>query len=229
MATLEKETDLYAPVKDLLEREGYLVRAEVGDCDVMGKKDGECVVVELKLRLNLEVVCQAALRQKIADCVYIAAPGPKKASLKKWQNTCHVLRRLSIGLITVKDGKAKVTFPAKPLDVGASRARARGKKQSLEEEFSGRHGDENVGGTNGKIVTVYREKALLIAGVIERCGTVALSDLSALTGNPKAREIIRHNYYGWFETSEETVTLSEAGRRGVGEYRALTDRLIKDI
>ena len=75
------ETDLYMPVKTLFENMGYSVKAEVLDADVLAVKDGETVAIELKLSLNLDVIVQAALRQKVADKVYIAVPPAKRAAL----------------------------------------------------------------------------------------------------------------------------------------------------
>ena len=74
------ETDLYMPVKSLLESMGAVVKGEVGDIDIFGlMPDGRTVAVEMKLHLNLDVIIQAVLRQKVADSVYIAVPSPKKA------------------------------------------------------------------------------------------------------------------------------------------------------
>ncbi|MFK8016451.1 MAG: hypothetical protein AB8G17_13545, partial [Gammaproteobacteria bacterium] len=43
------ETDLYAPVKTLLEQQGYTVKGEIGKCDVVAVRGEEPpVIVELK-------------------------------------------------------------------------------------------------------------------------------------------------------------------------------------
>jgi hypothetical protein len=48
MAVLN-ETDLYVPVKKLLEEQGYTVRAEVDRCDLLAVRGGEPpAIVELK-------------------------------------------------------------------------------------------------------------------------------------------------------------------------------------
>ena len=53
MAVMEREQDLYAPVKALLEAQGYEVKGEVGAADVVAIRGGEApVVVELKLRFS---------------------------------------------------------------------------------------------------------------------------------------------------------------------------------
>ncbi len=221
------ETALYEPVKRLLTDLGYEVKAEVGDCDVFAvSHQGKTLAVELKLRLNLDVIVQAALRQKLADEVYIAVPSPRRADLKRRQNVSYVLRRLSIGLITVRPDGAKVTFPAKALDVRAALKRAEGKREALLREFSLRHGDENVGGTNGKIMTVYREQALLLAALCEQYGAIAKADAAALSGVSKARSIVEKNYYGWFREKDGSFTVTEAALTALSDYRALADRLL---
>ena len=58
MAALN-ETDLYAPVKRLLEEQGYTVRAEVDRWDLVAVRGGEPpVIVELKRRFALSLFCQ---------------------------------------------------------------------------------------------------------------------------------------------------------------------------
>ena len=81
MAALN-ETDLYAPVKRLLEEQGYTVRAEVDRCDLVAVRGGEPpVIVELKRRFALSLVYQGIERQRITDAVYlaVAAPSGRKA------------------------------------------------------------------------------------------------------------------------------------------------------
>jgi len=54
-----RETDLYPPVKAFLEGQGYDVKGEVSDCDVVGVRDeDELVVVELKTAFNLPLILQ---------------------------------------------------------------------------------------------------------------------------------------------------------------------------
>jgi hypothetical protein len=60
MAVLN-ETDLYAPVKKLLEEQGYTVRDEVDRCDLVALRSAEPrVIVELKRRFALSLVYQAS-------------------------------------------------------------------------------------------------------------------------------------------------------------------------
>ena len=54
---MNREQDLYPPVKALLERQGYAVKGEVGAADIVAVRDGDApVIVELKLRFTLSPV-----------------------------------------------------------------------------------------------------------------------------------------------------------------------------
>lgn len=222
------ETDLYNPVKNLLTEMGYSVKAEIMDADVFGVKGEETVAVELKLSLNLDVIVQAALRQKVADKVYIAVPPAKRASLKKRQNISHVLRRLEIGLITVREDEAKISFEAKAFDRKGAVSRAKKTKEKMMDEFTLRHGDENVGGTNGKTMTVYRERAILIAALSEKYGEIKLSDIPYLSGNPKAKSIIESNYYGWFIKNDKKYSITDKCRKELKSYAKLKKTLLAE-
>ena len=51
------EADLYEPIKRFLESQGYEVKGEVGDCDVVARRGDEApVIVELKTRFSLPLV-----------------------------------------------------------------------------------------------------------------------------------------------------------------------------
>ncbi|MEC9047807.1 MAG: hypothetical protein VYA51_07320, partial [Planctomycetota bacterium] len=67
------EADLYAPVKKFLEGQGYEVKGEIEDCDIVAvRADESPVVVELKVQLNLALILQAVDRLAVSDSVYIA-------------------------------------------------------------------------------------------------------------------------------------------------------------
>ena len=73
-----KETDLYAPVKAFFEQQGYEVKAEVTDCDLVAIRESDPpVIVELKLSLSLDLLMQGIERQRITDAVYVAVPAGK--------------------------------------------------------------------------------------------------------------------------------------------------------
>jgi hypothetical protein len=105
--SVSDETDLYAPVKKLLEHQGYTVRAEVDRCDLVAVRGGEPpVIVELKRRLALSLVYQGIERQRITDAVYlaVAAPTGRKAWAiwnRKRGAMLQLCRQLGLGLMTV--------------------------------------------------------------------------------------------------------------------------------
>ena len=71
--TGEPEIALYAPVKALLEGQGYEVKGEVLSCDVVGVRGDEPpVVVELKRTFSLALVYQGVDRLAMTDAVYLA-------------------------------------------------------------------------------------------------------------------------------------------------------------
>lgn len=70
-----RESDLYLPLKRLLESQDYEVKGEIQDCDVLAVRGHEDpVVVELKLSLNLDLILQAVERLSLTPKVYIGIP-----------------------------------------------------------------------------------------------------------------------------------------------------------
>ncbi|MBV6635790.1 MAG: hypothetical protein KI788_07795, partial [Mameliella sp.] len=108
---MERESDLYAPVKALLETQGYTVKGEVGAADLVALRDDEPpVIVELKLRITLSLYHQACARLSVSDHVYIAVPRPTGPSTRRaLKDNLAMCRRLGLGFITVRaDGTVEV-------------------------------------------------------------------------------------------------------------------------
>ncbi|MGE5631335.1 MAG: DUF2161 family putative PD-(D/E)XK-type phosphodiesterase [Caulobacteraceae bacterium] len=225
------EEDLYKPVLELLNEQGYTVRGEVGHCDVAAVKGEELVVIEMKKSLNLEVILQAALRQRMTDNVYVAVPKPGKDLFsKRWKNVCYLLKRLGLGLmlVSIKEGWsfAEVVFDPAPFDVKNSKSRSAKKKSSLLKEFDGRHGDFNKGGsTRKKIVTAYMEMAIHIACCLEKYGPMNAMKLKELgTDEKKTYAIVHNNHYGWFDkVSKGVYDINEDGKQAIREYPKLVE------
>lgn len=219
-----KETELYAPVKELLTGLGYEVRAEVKDMDVIGMKDSSFIAVELKTSLTLKLLLQATQRQKLAEQVYVAipAPGGRQRWSKSYKEAEHLLRRLELGLILVHfkgEPYAELVFDPKPCDRSAYLARNKKRRTAALREAAERHGDGNTGGTNGKLLTVYREKALLAAAFLAEKGELSVKELRELTLNENIQTMLRNNHYGWFEKARHGVyRLTEAGTKALEEY-----------
>ena len=214
-----KEEELYQPVREFLIDCGYEVQAEVCHCDVCGRKDDQVVVVELKRGLTIELLIQATQRQRIADCVYIAFPKPKKMMFtKKWSNIMHLIKRLELGLLLVSKSRGKTiveeALAPQPFDMARSRSASKKKKAALIKELDNRTSDLNIGGsTKKKLMTAYREEAISIARCLETNGTMKTNQfiLYGIDGK-RARELMYANHYGWFERVDKgTYQLTQKG------------------
>jgi len=215
------ETSLYEPVRDWLAARGYTVRAEVRHCDVVALRDGELVVIELKTALGLELLMQAARRQRYADSVYVAVPRP--ARRKRWRDTLHLLRRLELGLILVADSGVQIALHPVPL----RRQRRNGERRAVLTELAGRSGDYNRGGSSrATLVTAYRESALRIACALAEVGPSSPRRLRALGTCESTQRILYSNVYGWFErVAPGTYALSGPGQKALADYAELASRL----
>ena len=210
MADITKEVQLYEPVKRLLERNGYAVKAEVNDCDIAAFRGDELVVVELKLHFNLKVVYQAMERRSLTDRVYIAIPRPRRYNDKNTRMMLKLLKELGIGLIIV-GGAHIAQFVAEPLKSGV-KINGR-KKAQLIKEADGRNMDMNVGGsTRRKIITAYTEASVLALCHMEVYDTLNTARLKRFGYPDKIRNALRSNAYGWFEKVDRgTYAMSEKG------------------
>ena len=111
LAGVERERDLYAPLKAHLEALGYAVKGEVGPADLVAvRDDAPPVVVELKRTLSLKLYHQALARLSLTDHVYIAVPAPKGRQARRiLTDNTRMCRRLGLGFITVRpDGRVEV-------------------------------------------------------------------------------------------------------------------------
>ncbi len=218
-----QETDLYPPVKAFLEGQGYEVKAEITDCDLVAMRGQDApVVVELKLNLSLALLMQGIDRQAITDAVYIAVPARKGPRWRvQLRDAVKLCRRLGLGLISVRMGavRSKVEVHTDPGPYRPRKHKAR--KTALLREFSRRVGDPNKGGQSGRpIVTAYRQDALRIAHALHQEGPNRPALLARNLDVPKAASILQKDYYGWFERVERGVyTLRAKGVSAIGDYQ----------
>lgn len=221
------ETDLYKPIYDYLTDRGYTVRGEVKNCDITAIKNDELLIIELKRSFNLELLIQAAYRQRSADKVYVAVPYPKgKSRTKQWHGFCHLLKRLEVGLITIAFYKTKaplveVEFDPCPFE----RKKMTRHRTLILKEISGRTGDYNSGGCNKtKIMTAYRENALHIACCLEKHGQLSPKQLQNMGTGKKTTPILGKNYFGWFQKIKRgTYELSDYGKNALSQYLELAE------
>lgn len=217
-----KETDLYIPLKRFLESQGYEVKAEVMDCDALAVRgEEEPVVVELKLSLNLEVVLQAVDRLAMTSTVYIGVPARNRLVSRRRKKIIKLLRMLGLGLLLIDPG-AEAAGVTVLLDPGEYRPpKSKKRKARLLGEFAHRVGDPNLGGAARRrgLMTAYRQKALRIAGYLQEHGPGKPAELAKALEEPKARDILYRNVYGWFERVERGVyTLSPRGEREAPQW-----------
>ncbi|MEZ2222606.1 DUF2161 domain-containing phosphodiesterase [Rhizobium sp. RCC_161_2] len=198
------ETALYLPIKNFLEKAGYMVKGEIGNCDLVGLSDGEppvVVICELKLSFNLELVLQAVDRASASDEVWIvarvSAKGKGRESDRRFRDLC---RRLGFGMLAVSDSGLVdiIVSPAALMPRKNLRKRSR-----LVEEHRRRKGDPALGGsTRSPIMTAYRQQALACAAAIQG-GLQRPKDIRASA--PKAAQILQDNVYGWFERVDRGI------------------------
>lgn len=231
-----KETDLYIPVKELLEADGYNIKAEVFDADIAAIKGDELMIVELKTSLNMKLILQAVKRQRMTDNVYVAVPRPvyKKRFSKDIKEREYLLRRLSLGLIYVsfeaQHPYAVVKFPPAPFNMKISRGKTTKKTERLIKEHKGRSADYNSGGSvRTKLVTAYRENSLKIAFFLKEKDSMKTKELRDAGCPEKTADILYKNYYGWFEkVGRAEYRLSKSGEKAIVKYNKIIENIIND-
>lgn len=212
------ETSLYSPVKGFLEGLGFVVKGEIGGCDLVALSDHSppiVVICELKLKFNLELVLQGVDRMAVSDEVWLAAcmsaRGKGRESDTRFRNLC---RRLGFGLLGIlPSGEVQILItPAAPAPRRNPRRRSR-----LIEEHRRRRGDPVAGGgSRSPIMTAYRQEALSCAAALAD-GPKRPRDLKA--ERPNAPRILLNNVYGWFTRVDRGIyDLTDAGREALKRW-----------
>lgn len=220
------ERELYEPLRQHLTGCGFEVRSEVNKCDLVAKKPGLLVIVEMKRHLSFDLLEQAVERQSYADAVYVCIPKPPGFKEdKNWRSKLKVLKRLGLGLLLVsKTGTCQTVEEAlAPEQVTLPRTSVK-KRKSLDKEFDNRSLDLNIGGSHKvPLVTAYRESALFMVFLLNARGPMSSKSLRALGSHPKkTTAILNANYYGWFvKTEDKCYALTDAGRQAMIIYAPL--------
>ncbi|MFI5002223.1 MAG: DUF2161 domain-containing phosphodiesterase [Reyranellales bacterium] len=208
------ESDLYAPVKALLEGQGYNVKGEVRGCDVVAVRGKEPpVVVELKRAFGLGLVLQGVDRLALTDMVYLAVG----AWPKRMRDVKKLCRRLGLGLMIVAGERVDVLLDPMPY-LPRKNKRKVGRMLG---EHARRVGDPNRGGSSTKVpmMTAYRQEALRCAELLASKGPMSPKALRAATDAPRAASILSADYYGWFERIERGVyAITPGGRLGLQQF-----------
>lgn len=226
-----RETDLYAPIKAFLEAQGYSVKGEVSDCDVVAVRgDEEPVVVELKTAFTLQLVFQGLRRQTITDDVYVAfEAGGTGLWNRQYRDIVKLCRMLGLGLIAVRTDESAVEVH---LDPAPYRPRKnKGRRGMLLQEFKRRVGDPNEGGSSKRpIVTAYRQDALRCAWFLQECGPAKAAVVRVEAGVLLAPRILQRDVYGWFQRIERgTYALTPVGRRALVTYSDVVATLNSEV
>ncbi|WP_422035472.1 DUF2161 domain-containing phosphodiesterase [Reyranella sp.] len=218
-AAMTLESDLYAPVKVLLEGQGYVVKGEVRGCDVVGIRGAEPpVVVELKRTFGLGLVLQGVDRLALSELVYLAV-GQWPKQMKNVKKLC---RRLGLGFIVVASGKADVVLDPVPYTPRPNKRKA----GRLLGEHARRVGDPNLGGQamRAPLMTAYRQEALRCAELLAANGPMKVAALRESGRAPKAAQILQADVYGWFERVERGVyAITPKGRQGLAQFDRKAD------
>ena len=140
--------------------------------------------------------------QKVSDTVFIGIFRPKDLFSKSFQNKIYLLKRLGIGLIVVSKRTLDIEIVSEPIvsELSKYQVSNKDKRLNLSEEFQRRKIKNNVGGVHHtKLMTEYRENALMVLSALHKLGDVAKgSDVAKASGVSNATTILRANYYGWF-------------------------------
>ena len=210
------EVDLYGPIKQFLESQGYAVKGEIGACDIVAVRGDEGpVVVELKERLNLALRLQAVDRLRVSDAVYVAfriGKGHSASWRSRRKQVTSLLLRLGLGLLTVSASGSVVAV----LDPAPYRPRLdTGRRTRLLREFAERVGDPETGGsTSRQRLTAYRQDAVRCARELTNERVLKVSVIRERAEVSRAGPILRDNHYGWFERVKTGhYELSPSGRR----------------
>lgn len=230
------ETELYAPVKALLEAHGYAAKGEIRGCDIVAigpvPADGgepPMIIVEMKRSISLTAVLQAVDRFALTESVYLAVPAPEGAAgLTPYAPRLHRLcRRLGLGLIAVervgRRGEGAIAVPVlDPHPPGTGPRRSKARAALVRREHARRLGDPNRGGTPGgvRLITAYRQEALRCAVALRDAGggPLPVRAVREAASSEAAGRILYRNVYGWFEpVGRDRYRLTEAGARDLAQ------------
>lgn len=222
------EADLYEPIKEFLEAQGYEVKGEIGACDIVAVRGQDPpVVVELKERLGLALILQAVDRLAISDTVYVAfrvGKGYSASWRSRRKQVMGLLRRLGLGLLTVSRRGNVVPV----LDPAPYRPRSNvRRRERLLKEFAERVGDPEPGGSASRQrLTAYRQDALRCARELAEAGVLKVGVIRERAGVSRAGRILLDNHYGWFDRVKTGhYDLSPKGRKELVRWSEALERI----
>ena len=149
-------------------------------------------------------------------------PRSTKIINKEQKRINKLLRRLGIGLILIdpsrENGNIEIILDPIPYKPRESKVR----KQRLLGEFAKRVGDPNTGGTEKRkgIMTAYRQRAILVAGFLQKAGPTKASDVARALELSEARNILYRNHHGWYERVGKGIyEISPRGKKELPQWQ----------
>jgi hypothetical protein len=217
-----KESDLYPPVRRYLEAQGYSVHSEVAGCDIVAKRGDEMLVVELKRKISLALLAQAAERKKISDSVYIAVPVPAGRRVPgNFRRTKALLRRLEIGCILIEELKTKRKIRTVLHPLPFTERKSPKKTRAVLREIDGRFAEFDLAGqpSTRERIGAYKQQAIETAFLLRRYGPLSPKALREHGSSEKTQQILSANVYGWFERPRRGIyRLAAAGEEALDRY-----------
>lgn len=219
VARMQRESDLYPPLKAHFEAQGLTVKGEIGAADLVAMGGPEPVIVEMKLGFSLALYHQGIARLAVSDQVYLAVKRPQGPQARRiLRDNTAMCRLLGLGLLTVRARDGLVEVIANPAPYTPRKSAAKRKK--LAAEFDRRQGDPNAGGaTRHGLVTGYRQDALRCAAYLAEYGPSRGAAVARDTGVPVATRIMSDNHYDWFaRVATGVYALSDTGQKGLADW-----------
>ena len=224
------EKDMYPIIKKHLEQQGYHVKAEVKDSDVVGIKEDVIIIIEMKSSFTIKLIYQGLKSKGITEYIYLAIPKPTNKIIKSatFKEKIEIIKHLELGLLFVDKDLEKVIVVHNPETVDY-KTRYK-KRNNLKKEFFLRKTSFNVGGVNRtKIITAYREIALVILYFLKD-GPKKVNEIKNYTKQEKTMSILQKNFYGWFERIDRGIyKITKAGEEALVIYLDVIENLIENL
>jgi len=222
-----KEEELFDPIQTWLTGQGYVVSAEVRDCDLVAIRPDDpetLIIVEMKTRMSLDLINQGVRRKEISESVYVAVPLFGSAGrLRNTRRTLATLRRLELGLLYVRvlRNGTRVEPALHPREF-IPRQRPR-RRIAILREVDHRYAELDRGGVAGNTLrySANRQRALRTAAILQSEETLRPQDIRRRGGPEECGKILAANHYGWFDrVSHGWYTLSPEGHAALELHAA---------
>ena len=147
-------------------------------------------------------------------------------SRKRWRGVQRVIRRLELGLLVVSFGPLGATVKKLFDPLPMQKRKPKRRRRAVIREIAERSADYNTGGSSRtKLITAYRENAILIATCLEELGQCSPRKLRHLGTGDRTPGILSNNHYGWFQRIDRGIySITERGKQEIREYSHLHSR-----